>query len=194
MNQGLNWELARALNGLAGHLQIADALAAIVADDLIFFVLATAVLWWLLPMDGDAGKRAALAAFVAVVFGQAVNLAIGHFIFVPRPFVAHQVHLLINAAHDSSFPSDHSTAAFSVATTALLWRMPGRRLLLLGAVLIALARVYVGAHYPADVVVGAVLGALWATVVYRLDGWLRRVYDFPIGIYTTVVGLVRRVS
>jgi len=122
-----------------------------------------------------------------------VNLLIGHSLFVPRPFVAHQVYLLINAANDSSFPSDHATAAFSVAATALLWRMPGRRLLLLGAVLIALARVYVGAHYPADVVASAGLGTLWAILVYRLDGWLRHVYDFPIGLYSLAVGLVRRV-
>lgn len=79
-----------------------------------------------------------------------------------------QVHLLINAAHDSSFPSDHATAAFSVATAALLWRIPGRRLYLLGAVLIALARVYAGAHYPADVVGGAGLGILWAILAFRL--------------------------
>lgn len=192
MDQGLNWRLAQGLNGLAGHFPIADALAALTANDLIFLVLASVALWWFLPIDGDAGKRAALAAFVAVIFGQAINLTIGHFVFVPRPFVAHHVHLLVNAAHDSSFPSDHATAAFSVATTALLWRMSGRRLLLLGAVLIALARVYVGAHYPADVVVGGALGALWATVVYRLDGWFRYVYDFPIGLYSFLVGLLRR--
>lgn len=192
MDQGLNWELARALNGLAGHFPIFDALAAIVAEDLIFLILAIAVVWWFLPTDGDVGKRAALAAFVAVVFGQAINLAIGHVIFVPRPFVAHQVHLLVNAAHDSSFPSDHATAAFSVATTALLWRMPGRRLLLLGAVLIAFGRVYVGAHYPADVVVGAALGAIWATLALKLDGWLSHLYDLPIGLYGIAMGLVRR--
>ncbi len=192
MDQGLNWELARALNGLAGHFPVADALAAVAANDLIFLVLASVALWWFLTIDSDAGKRAALAAFVAVVFGQAINLTIGHFIFVPRPFLAHHVLLLVNAAHDSSFPSDHATAAFTVATTALLWRMPGRWLYLLGAVVIALARVYVGAHYPADVVVGGALGALWATAVYRLDSRLRYVYDIPIGLYSLLVGLVRR--
>ncbi|MCL4532317.1 MAG: phosphatase PAP2 family protein, partial [Actinobacteria bacterium] len=151
MEQGLNWYLAQAMNGWAGHFPLVDAAAAIVANDLIFVVVLGAVAWWLLPSTGDVGKRAALAALGTIALGQVVNLVLGHFIFVPRPFVAHQVLLLVDAAHDSSFPSDHTTVASSVATAALLWKMPGRRLLLLGAVLIALARVYVGAHYPADV-------------------------------------------
>jgi len=181
MDQGLNWYLARAMNGLAGHLPVVDVAAALVADDLIFLLLLSVVVWWFLPSSDDAGKRVALATVGAVVLGQVVNLAIGHFVFVLQPFVAHQVHLLVDAARDSSFPSDHATASFSVATAALLWRMPGRRLLLLGAVLIALARVYVGAHYPDDVVAGAGLGAAWSFLVLRFDGQLRPLYRVAIG-------------
>lgn len=86
----------------------------------------------------------------------------------------------MDAARDSSFPSDHATAAFPVATAALLWRMPGRRLLLLGAILIALARVYVGAYYPGDVVAGAGLGAAWSFLALRFDGRLRPLYRVAI--------------
>ncbi|MDA8216446.1 MAG: phosphatase PAP2 family protein [Dehalococcoidales bacterium] len=181
MDQGLNWYLARAMNGLAGHLPAVDAAAALVANDLIFLALLGVAAWWFLPSSDDAGKRAALATVGAVVVGQMVNLAIGLFVYVPRPFVAHQVLLLVDAARDSSFPSDHATAAFSVATAALLWRMPGRRLLLPGAVLIALARVYVGAHYPADVLAGAGLGAMWTILAFRLGGRLRPIYGLAIG-------------
>lgn len=181
MDQGLNWYLARALNGWAGHFPVLDGAAALVANDLVFLVVLAVAAWWFLPSSDDAGKRAALATVGAVVVGQVVNLAIGHFVFVPRPFVAHPVLLLVDAARDSSFPSDHATAAFSVATAALLWRMPGRRLLLPGAALIALARVYVGAHYPADVLVGAGLGAMWTMLAFRLDGRLRPLYGLAIG-------------
>jgi len=181
MDQGLNWHLARALNGWAGHFPAVDAAAALVANDLIFLSVLVVAAWWFLPSSDDAGKRAALATVGAVVVGQVVNLVIGHFVFVPRPFVAHQVLLLVDAARDSSFPSDHATAAFSVATAALLWRMPGRRLLLAGAVLIALARVYVGAHYPADVLVGAGLGAMWTMLAFRLDVRLSPLYALAIG-------------
>lgn len=122
-----------------------------------------------------------MAAGAAFVAGQALNLIISHLFYVPRPFVAHHALLLVQAAHDTSFPSDHATAAFGVAMTDLLWRMPRRSALLLVAFLIAIARVYVGAHYPADVVVGAILGSLWAGAFAVLDPFLRRPYDFVLG-------------
>ncbi|MCL5960326.1 MAG: phosphatase PAP2 family protein, partial [Chloroflexi bacterium] len=131
MDQGLNWSLAQALNGLAGHFSVLDKVAVLVAKDLIVLVFLSVGIWWFLRTRDDVGKRCALAAVLAVVFGQIINLVIAHFVYVPRPFIVHNVHLLVNAARDSSFPSDHTTAAFAVAVTALLWRMPGRRLFLL---------------------------------------------------------------
>lgn len=184
MDQGLNWHVAKAVNGFADHFPLVDGLMRVAASDLIFLVILGAALWWFLPLARDVGKSAALAAAGAVVVGQVVNLAIGQLIDVPRPFIAHpqQVILLVQAAHDSSFPSDHATAAFSVAASAFLRVMPGRWSLLAAALLIAFARVYVGAHYPLDVIVGAVLGTLWATVFLRLDARLQVPYHQVIAI------------
>ena len=184
MDQGLNWLVAKDINGLAGHFVLAGGLMSAAASDLIFLVVLGAALWWFLPLARDVGKSAALAAAGAVVVGQVVNLAIGHVIDVPRPFIVHpqQVILLVQAAHDSSFPSDHATAAFSVAATALLRAMPGRWPLLAAALLIAFARVYVGAHDPLDVIAGAVLGTLWATVFLRVDARLQAHYLRAIAI------------
>lgn len=165
MDEGWNWALARSVNGLAGRSGLADLVMAAIATYLIFALVLAAASWWLWPGLREKGKLAALAAAVAVVAGQAFNLLVGWFVFVPRPFVAHHVLLLVQSARDSSFPSDHATAAFGIAATALLWRMPGRWLILIGAILIAVARVYVGAHYPLDVIAGAVLGSFWAALV-----------------------------
>lgn len=184
MDHGLNWHFAQAINGLAGHSPLADTLMRVTASDLIFLVILGAALWWILTPADDIGKTAALAAAAAVVAGQIVNLAIGHLIDVPRPFIAHpqQVRLLVQAAHDSSFPSDHATAAFSVAATALLRTLPGRWLFLAAALLIALARVYVGAHYPLDVIVGAALGTFWAITLLILEPRLQVPYHRVIAV------------
>jgi undecaprenyl-diphosphatase len=182
MDQGLNWDLARALNGLAGRSALLDAFATIVATDLVFLIFLTVVVWWFVPPSNGVGQRAALAALGALVCGQILNLIIGHFVFVPRPFVAHSAHLLIASATDSSFPSDHATAAFTVAGTALLRGLRGRWALTLGALLVAIARVYVGAHYPADVIAGAALGFGWSLVFFWLDSWLASPYSWTIGI------------
>ena len=86
-----------------------------------------------------------------------------------RPFVAHpgQVHLFSHHAADAGFPSDHATAAFAIA--GVLVGLLGRRALpvLLAAVLLAVARVLLGLHYPGDVLAGAALGLLVAIVVVR---------------------------
>ena len=179
---GWNWAVARAINHLAGHVPIADTLMAFIATDLVFILVLAAAVWWFLPRRRDVAKHAALAAAFAVICGQALNLLIGHLVYVPRPFIAHHVLLLVNAAHDSSFPSDHATAAFSIAATALLRTMPGRYLFLLGAVLIAFARVYVGAHYPVDVVTGAALGSAWAVIILALDGYLVTPYRLAVTV------------
>ena len=73
---------------------------------------------------------------------------------------------------DASFPSDHATAAFAIATAIWLrWRAAGAVALVLAAVL-AVGRVAVGVHYPGDVVAGAALGtgaavALWWSPLRR---------------------------
>ena len=73
----------------------------------------------------------------------------------------------------NSFPSGHSAAAFSVAY-ALSRRYPHLSFILYPvAVLVALSRVYLGSHYPTDVVVGALLGVLTAYLV-TCTGEVRR--------------------
>ena len=87
-----------------------------------------------------------------------------------RPYVTHpaQTHLLIARSHDPSFPSDHATGAFALAFGIWLYdRTVGTVLLVLAAVL-AFARVYVGTHYPGDVIAGALMGVGVATVLHLL--------------------------
>lgn len=182
MDQGINWDVTRAINGLAGQVGTLDLLMWLAATDLIFVILLAPLLWWFLPLAASSGKRAALAAIGAVVASQGLNLVIGHLLFVPRPFVAHHVLLLVQAAHDSSFPSDHATAAFAVAMTGVRRRLPGGQLLLVLATLVAGARVYVGAHYPADVLAGAFLGSAWTSLFLAGENRLAPIYQKTIAL------------
>jgi undecaprenyl-diphosphatase len=73
-----------------------------------------------------------------------------------------------------SFPSGHATVAFACATV-LAFAVPRLRWPLFAlAALIAWSRVYVGVHYPGDVLAGAALGVLIATALRMLAGALRR--------------------
>jgi membrane-associated phospholipid phosphatase len=78
------------------------------------------------------------------------------------------VHALVARPHSHSFPSGHATTSFACATV-LAFAVPRRRLpLLLLAAAIAWSRVYVGVHYPLDVLAGALLGAAIGMATIRV--------------------------
>jgi undecaprenyl-diphosphatase len=102
--------------------------------------------------------------------------------------VAHaaDAHLFIARSADSSFPSDHATAAFAIAVALLLRHRKAGWLALGMAVVLSVARVAVGTHYPSDVVAGAAVGTLAALVLWhpsvrmplhRLAEWAGTLYD-----------------
>jgi undecaprenyl-diphosphatase len=77
--------------------------------------------------------------------------------------------LIVGRSGDWSFPSDHATASFAIAAAFVLHRVWRRGFILVaGALLICLSRVYVGTHYASDVLAGAVIGIIAAVVVRAL--------------------------
>jgi undecaprenyl-diphosphatase len=82
------------------------------------------------------------------------------------------MHLMVNCGSGYSFPSSHAANHFSMAVFLMLTlSRVFRRVkvpLLIWAASIAYAQVYVGVHYPLDVVAGALLGTAVALSVYRL--------------------------
>ena len=76
------------------------------------------------------------------------------FYFRERPFTLSEVNLLFYMPTDSSFPSNTAAGLVGLSMPILFERKRLFILALLGCILICFARIYVGIHYPSDVLVG----------------------------------------
>ena len=128
----------------------------------------------------SGARRAALLVIVAVTGGMGLVEVLKQTFGRVRPdFVAQSVYEL-----SRSFPSGHSTLSAVTYLTlgALLARVQTRRVLkmyILGlavvvTMLVGLSRVYLGVHWPTDVLAGWCLGASWATVCWFVEARLQR--------------------
>lgn len=112
------------------------------------------------------GITCALALVLSVVFN---NHLLKNLIQRPRPFT--QINGLVNLRTplDPSFPSGHTGSSFAAAVVIFM-QMPKRCGIpaMLAAVLIAFSRLYIGVHYPTDVLGGMLTG----TLIAFLSQWI----------------------
>ena len=97
------------------------------------------------------------------------NVTIKPLVERARPWLDWPIVPLVTEGDPNSFPSGHTCAAFAAGLSwarALPWRW-GRTAAVIAAVCMGLSRLYVGVHYPTDVLVGAVIGALCAWVAWK---------------------------
>lgn len=173
--------LLLAVNGLAHRSLLLDKTAVVLLDmDFLkggfFFVF----LWWLWFRDSDdapanriAVLRITAGVFVAVVVARAMQILLPGRV---RPMHDATIHLVAPLApvpegleHWSSFPSDHAVVFFAVVTAICLYhRWLGLFAAAWVTVFACLPRVFVGYHYPSDVLAGAIVGVITMQVATRM--------------------------
>jgi undecaprenyl-diphosphatase len=186
----MDFTLVKDINGLAVDSDtFEDVLRFFALDAQYFFVALLAVLFlargkWRSENARHGVVAAGLAAVIALGVAHVLTMAWDR----PRPFVSHPdaIHLFISHPADSSFPSDHATAAFAIAVSILLRSRRAGLFALAMAIVLAVARVAVGVHYPSDVLVGALVGTgaallLWLPPIrdplHRFADWLSELYE-----------------
>lgn len=146
------------------------------------YLVILTVLWlfglWL--WGNEKYRNILLLAFSSCMIGFILNWVIGLFLYHPRPFAMGVGHTYIKHAYDSSFPSDHMTALCAISFI-LLWEKPRSIIsifLLLIALIVGWARIYVGIHFPFDMI-GAVIIALLSSATTIYFSPLIKLYAFP---------------
>jgi len=158
----LDASLFRLVNRFAGRTPWAHGVAATYARlGIGLFAVLLLAGWWSARGQGEPEVMAAvLWAGAGCVAAVGLNQILGGLVGRARPYAAMpDVHVLVSRTTDFSFPSDHAVAVGAVAAGLLAAnrRLGGTAAVL--ALLMGATRVYVGAHYPGDVVAGLLLGA-----------------------------------
>jgi len=110
-----------------------------------------------LVLGSGAVRSAGILAALGLVLSHGVIQVIKRSVVRERPSVAVGVEALVNLPDEFSFPSGHATAAMAVAFAfALVFPTWGAPLVALAAI-VGLSRVYLGVHFPGDVVAGQVI-------------------------------------
>lgn len=86
----------------------------------------------------------------------------------PRPFVALHLIPLMPYADKGSFPSGHAAALFALSLAVYFFHKKTGIVFLALSILSVLARVYVGIHWPSDILAGAIIGILSSWAIYTV--------------------------
>jgi len=168
----------------------------VLAEWAIFTGPAALILLWVLGDRQD--RRAAVGACLSALLALALAAGISSVYFHPRPFMDGLARNYLHHAADSSFPSDHAIVLFTLAWSLLLtppgWLKRAWLALLLVACAVGWSRIYLGAHYPLDIVGAAVLGLVTAYGVNRssLNRWRDLGTDLAEKLYSLPLDLLSK--
>lgn len=181
----MNYWLFSLINDMANQSIILDALMIVISKVVPYiyiFILAGLYMQGFrtrnFKLRGESFATGVL--FLICLLG---SFILGSMFYENRPFVDHTVVLIVNHAADASFPSDHAVGTMALACGILYYRWNLGTWMVYGSILVGISRVFVGNHYPGDIL-GAFILVWILTALY--NKLLRR------GVVRAYKGLDRR--
>lgn len=163
----LNEQLFLFINRAVGQSELLDRFFVFITTFFVPAFIIITLFWFfiVLPKRSKIGKddiqnqkRGGTLILSLGIIWPVVELIKGLVAF-PRPkILLEEVSSLVVYTSYDSFPSLHSALAFAVATFVYQYSKSTGTILFSLAILVGISRVFVGAHYPLDVVVGALIG------------------------------------
>jgi len=176
----MNENLFILINSFVGKIGTLDLLGVLTAEYMPYlFIVAEVYIYF-----GLKKKNEALFAFYTMLIGLLLNQIIGLLYFHNRPFMDGIGISLIHHVGENSFPSDHTTFIMAIAMALFMQQKTKNlgKILLPLALLGGIARVFVGVHYPFDII-GSIVTATFGTfIVIKQKDKLQYINDIILKI------------
>ncbi|MDO5301908.1 MAG: phosphatase PAP2 family protein [Tissierellia bacterium] len=136
-----------------------------VASPFVLGLVAVFLFFFARPLLGREAREAAVSLILATGIAHLIKRLFGR----ARPYwIRENLNTFNIKMRDYSFPSGHTTAAFTLATTFSLYFPPLAWILMTLALLVGISRIYLAVHYPTDVLAGIILGFVVSIFVHKV--------------------------
>jgi len=165
-----DYRVFKIINDFAGQNAILDKIGVFFAEYLPYIIGVGALIFAICWFVKNKSWKVLWQAPAAVILSRGVITEAIRFLWHrPRPFVGHTVNLLINHEASGSFPSGHTTFLFALAVIIYFWNKKLGWLFFVLSFLACLARIFVGVHYPADILAGMAIGIFSGWLIYKIS-------------------------
>lgn len=170
-------ELFRLINNLANKNIALDWMMVFFSKYVPYLFMTVIVVLFIMGIvkKNSDYRKVAVNTFVITVINLILSFIIGGIYYVDRPFVHNKVNLLFPHVTDASLPSDHATGTMSIALGIKKYNNIFSIILTILSIIVGFSRVYVGHHYPMDVI-GAYVIVFATSYIYNLK--LRNKIDY----------------
>ncbi|WP_332633731.1 undecaprenyl-diphosphatase [Halalkalibacter flavus] len=159
----MDYKIFKAINRLAGHFPPLDALMIFISNKIRYVYMGVLVFTWF------KNKKMTVNVLISVLVGILINTIIKAFCFKPRPYMKHRVGILLPSKNDSTVLSKHTLLVFAVSTSILFRDRFLGTIMTAFSIITGFSRIWLGLHYPSDVIKSAFTGSIISMLVERIQ-------------------------